>query len=257
MIGSTRAKVLLLVSYNYRERRRKDLAMGHPQIPSIRMLLVDDHTLVREMLRVAITQRHDMLVVGEAESGAEAVRLAKQEQPDIIVLDLKLKDGNALQIIPTLRAVASNCSILVMTGLEDTQLHLQAACLGAIGLVQKNQSLVSLMSAIEQVSRGEAYLDPKLVAQVLGARAVGEDGAAPDPQAARIALLTERERAVCRLVGESLLNKEIGLRLSISETTVRHHLTSIFTKLGLTNRVALALYAWQHGLAGDQLPAQD
>lgn len=223
------------------------------QARSIRILLVDDHALLRQALRMIIEQRPDMLVVGEAACAADALRLAERVQPDVIVLDLNLDGEDALPIIPTLRAVAAQCQILVLTGLSESHLHQRAAHLGAIGLVQKKQALEQLISAIERVSQGEAYLDPRLVAHVLTARSAGE-GVPPDPQAARIALLTERERAVIRLVCAGLPNKAIGFQMSISETTVRHHLTSIFSKLGLASRVELVLYAYRHGLADGAFP---
>lgn len=221
---------------------------------TIRILLVDDHALLRQALRMIIEQRPDMLVVGEAADAAEALRLAEHTQPDVIVLDLNLDGEDALPIIPALRAAAAGSQILVLTGLSESHLHQRAAHLGAIGLVQKRQALDHLIRAIERVSRGEAYLDPRLVAHVLTARSALE-GVPPDPQAARVALLTERERAVVRLVCAGLPNKAIALRLSISETTVRHHLTSVFGKLDLTSRVELVLYAHRHGLADEARPA--
>lgn len=229
--------------------------MERLQERSIRILLVDDHVLLRDALRVIIHQRQDMLVIAEAATGAEAVRLAQRSQPDVTVLDLDLGGEDGLQIIPTLRSVASASNILVLTGLNDFHKHQRAARLGAIGLVHKNQPLTMLISAIERVSQGEAYLDPKLVAQVLTARSVAGDPAPADPHAARIAQLTERERAVVGLVCAGLPNKTVGSKLAISETTVRHHLTSIFNKLGVANRVELVLYAYRHGLADCPPPA--
>ena len=138
--------------------------------------------------------------------------------------------------------------MIVLTGIRDPAEHRQAVRLGATGMVLKEQAVDTLVKAIERVHAGETWLDPALVANVLAerSRARGRDA---DPEAARIAMLTERECEVIALIGEGLKNRQIAKRLSISETTVVHHLTSIFAKLGVANRLELVTYAYRHGLA--------
>ncbi len=218
----------------------------------VRILLVDDHELFRKALRLLCDHQADLQVVAEAATEADAVRLAEREQPDVILLDLDLGHdlgtASGLSAITALRAVADRSRIIVLTGVSDTALHRRAVRQGAVGLLHKNQSPADLVRAIKCVVQGQAYLDMGLVATVVTelSRAQGTDQT--DPEVAQIATLTERERAVVALVCEGLPNKLIAVRLSISETTVRHHMTSIFNKLGVVSRVELVIYAYRHGL---------
>jgi DNA-binding NarL/FixJ family response regulator len=120
---------------------------------------------------------------------------------------------------------------------------------GAVGIVRKEKAAEVLISAVERVHKGEAWLDPSLMADVLSDMTRSAKGKKPDPEAQKIAALTNREREVIALVGEGIKSKEIAGRLFISETTVRHHLTSIFDKLGVADRIELLIYAYRHGLA--------
>ncbi len=232
---------------------RSNGTMAQAYKQQIRVVLVDDHNLVREGLRVLLEQRRTLQVVGEAETAAAALDLVAREQPDVIVLDLDLAGESGVELIPVLQATTDHARILVLTGLMRPEQHQQAIRLGAVGLVQKAQAFDVLVQAIERVAAGEAWLDPGLVANVLidmSSRARGAEQA--NPEDVKIASLTERERAVIALICEGLQNRTIGERLSITETTVRHHLTSIFTKLGVDNRLELVIYAYRRGLA--QLP---
>src|SRR6266542_591076 len=201
------------------------------------------------LIRVLLIENQPGLrVVGEATDRGAAILSAAREQPDIILLDLDLGDESGLDILPELRAAAEGARVIVLTGIRDPAEHRQAVRLGATGMVLKEQAVDTLVKAIERVHAGETWLDPALVAHVLAdrSRARGQDA---DPKAARIAALTECEREVIALIGEGLKNRQIGERLSISETTVVHHLTSIFAKLGVANRLELVTYAYRHGLA--------
>jgi two-component system, NarL family, nitrate/nitrite response regulator NarL len=204
----------------------------------IRVVLVDDHAVVRAGLRMLIESRPGLLVVGEAATTADALTVAGREQPDIILLDLDLGGDNGLTILPELFATAKQSRVLMLTGVRDPEEHQRAVRLGA---------MADLLQAIEKVHAGEVWLDGALMARVLGRAAPAE--ATIDPEAVKIASLTDREREVIALICEGLQNKLIGERLFISETTVRHHLTSIFDKLGVTNRLELVIYAYRHGLA--------
>lgn len=215
----------------------------------IRVLLVDDHEVVRAGLRMLIESRPDIKVVGEATNRQEALQLTAQEQPDIILLDLDLGDESGIDIIPEIRKLTDQARILVLTGMRDRESHQRAVRLGAVGLVQKEQAAAILVKAIEKVAAGEAWLEPGLVANVLTGLSRTRGAETTDPEVARIASLTEREREVIALICEGLQNKAIGSRLSISETTVRHHLTSIFSKLGVETRLELVIYAYRNSLA--------
>jgi two-component system nitrate/nitrite response regulator NarL len=216
-------------------------------IPSIRVLLVEDHAVVRAGLRLLIESRRGLSVVGEAANHADALALTAREQPDIILLDLDLGTENGLNILPGLRAAAGQAHVLVLTGVRDVAEHHRAIRQGAMGLVLKEHAPEVLLKAIEKVHAGEIWLDRAMLATVLNEMVSGQAGPA-NAEATRIATLTERERQVIGLVGEGLKNKQIGDRLSITETTVRHHLTSIFTKLGVGSRLEMVIFAHRHNL---------
>ncbi len=218
-------------------------------VAPIRIVLIDDHVIVRTGLRLLLERQPGLLVVGEAKNGAEALALAAQEHPDIMLLDLNLNGESGLDLIPKLLRAAERGRVLVLTGVRDAEVHQQAVGLGAMGVVLKEHSAEVVVKAIEKVHAGEVWIDRAMMASMLTDLARGQAAPTVDPAAAKIALLTEREREVIRLLGEGLKNKQIAERLYISETTVRHHLTSIFSKLGVSDRLALVLYAYRYGLA--------
>lgn len=216
---------------------------------TIRILLVDDHSVVRSGLRMLIQQRRGLEVVGMADTAASALELAAREQPDMIILDLDLDGESGLELIPQLQAAADQARVLVLTGIIDAQQHYQAVRMGAVGLVQKRQDVAVLLQAIERVAAGEAWLDPGMVANVLVDISRARSAKREDPEVVKVATLTEREREVVVLIGEGLQNRSIAEQLSITETTVRHHLTSVFAKLGVSNRLELVIYAYRNHLA--------
>jgi two-component system, NarL family, nitrate/nitrite response regulator NarL len=187
-------------------------------------------------------------VVGEAATRAEALQLATRTQPDIILLDLNLRDERGADLLPDLLAAARDARVIVLTGVTDAGEHRQAILGGAMGVVLKDQALDVLVKAIEKVHAGEVWLDSSMIASMLTAIARGSAAEKADPEVAKIARLTAREREVISLIGEGLKNKQIAERLFISEATVSHHLTSIFDKLGVANRFDLMIYAFRHGL---------
>lgn len=217
---------------------------------AIRVLVVDDHQLLRTGLRMLLERHPTVTVVGEAATCDEALAVAAREQPDIILLDLDLGGTSSLTVLPQLLDAASGARVILVTGVREPEEHLRAVQLGAMGLVRKEQAADVLLQAIEKVHAGDIWLESTLVARTLGGMSRQRPAPAPpaDPERAKIDRLTRREREVIGLVLEGLQNKQIAERLVISETTVSHHLTSIFAKLELDSRFDLIIYAYRHGL---------
>lgn len=242
---------------------------------SIRMLLIDDQVIVREGLRLLLESQPGLNVVGDAASCKEAVALAQSEQPDVILLDLDLGDSHGLNCLAELLSVAPKTKVLILTGVYDLEVHHAAISSGAMGIVRKLEAGDVLVKAIRKVSAGEVWLDGVLMARVLSdlwnTRTQSETPAAApalsererqvaemwrpknkpqdDYESVKIARLTEREREVVTLIGEGLRNQQIADRLCISVITVRHHLSSVFSKLEVGDRFELAIYSYRHGLA--------
>jgi DNA-binding NarL/FixJ family response regulator len=214
---------------------------------ALRVLIIDDHVLVRAGLRILLENQPGIAVVGEVSHAAEAMTIITRERPDIILLDLDV--ATDLEVLPALHTITSGARVIVLTGMRDLESHRRAVRLGAIGLVRKEQASEVLIQAIAKVHAGEAWLDRALVASVL--REITHLGSVQpaDLKMMKIATLTSREREVITLVGQGLKNRVIAARLRIAEATVRHHLTSIFTKLSVVDRLDLVIYAYKHGLS--------
>ncbi len=213
----------------------------------IRILIVDDHQLVQTGLRMLIESQPEMTVVGKAHTGAEALTLAADMKPDLILLDIDLGGENGLDLLPELRRIAADARVLILTGLTDENSHRQAVRLGAAGLVLKQNAAEVLLKAIRKVYEGEIWLDRSVMSNLL--HEINRPDQNIDPDTAKMASLTAREREVISLIAEGQKNKQIAERLFISETTVTHHLSSIFSKLGVSDRLELVIYAFSHSLA--------
>ena len=210
----------------------------------IRVAIVDDHTILRAGLRMLLEANPGMLVVGEASNRVEAFSLVEREQPDVILLDLDLGGESSLSFIEDLIGVSTGARILVLTGVVEPEQHQRAVRLGAMGLVFKEKCVQDLVEAIQQINAGQVWFDQSIMTGL-----VAEVQRTRDPESEKIAAITSREREIVDLVCEGLKNKEIAKRLSISEATVRNHVTSILNKLELSDRFELALYFYRHGLA--------
>ena len=214
---------------------------------TIRIMIIDDHAVVRAGLRMLIENHPTMQVVAMASSGTEALDILARESADLILLDLDLGKENGLTFVQELRAACNGARILILTGLRDPGAHRQAVKLGAMGVVVKDQAADVLIKAIEKVNAGEIWLDRATMGNVLN-EMTGQGQGELDSADTRINSLTDREREVIALIAEGLKNKQIGKRLFISETTVTHHLSSIFSKLGVSDRLELVIYAFGHNL---------
>jgi two-component system nitrate/nitrite response regulator NarL len=219
--------------------------MQEAKAPQIRIVLLDDQAMVRAGLRMLIESQQGFTVVGEAADRDEALTVIEREQPDIILLELSLQGQSSLEFFTELTSAAKAARVLVVTAVDDPEMHRRALLLGSAGVLLKTQDGGTLLKAIERVGQGEVWFDQSMIAGLLSAAASiagGQDDV-------RIAMLTKREREIILLVSEGLRNKQVADRLFISETTVRHHLTSIFSKLGVSNRLDLVVYAYRHGIA--------
>lgn len=215
----------------------------------IRIVLIDDHAVLRMGLRMLIESREGLEIVGETGSPDEVLAVVTQAQPDIILLDIDLGTANGIELIPQVRTMAPKARIIILTGARDNEVHMRAVRLGAMGLVLKEQADEFLINAIEKVNAGEVWLSRAVIGNVFTELLDQglEDKA--DPDADRIASLTPRELEVMALLSEGLRNKQIAERLFISDLTVRHHLSSVFGKLGVSSRFELIMYSHKHGLA--------
>ena len=223
--------------------------MREPGKEPIRILLVDDHVIVRAGLRMLIENHKGMVVIGEAGTRIDALAVAAREKPTIILLDLDMGKESGLDFLRELLDASSGARVVMLTGVRDPEAHRRAVHLGAMGLVLKDKAAEVLIKAIEKVHAGEVWLDRSLTASVLTEMSEAGQKRKPDPEAEKIRALTSREREIVGLVCEGLKNREIGDRLFISEATVRNHLTSILSKLELSDRFELALYAYRQHLA--------
>jgi len=212
------------------------------------ILIVDDHTVVCSALRVLIEKHPNWLVVGEASNGTGALEAASKEQPEIILLDVCLGVDNGIDLIPELLKVSPESRIVILTGVQDEDEFRRAIRQGAMGVVTKSASSEMLVKAIDRVNAGELWLNRQMTATLVAEMRQPENTPVPASEPDPAAHLTCREREVITLLGEGLKNKQIADRLFISETTVRHHLTSILRKLDLSDRVELLIFAYRHDL---------
>jgi NarL family two-component system response regulator LiaR len=209
----------------------------------IRVLIVDDHAVVRKGVSALLSLESDMEVVGEAQDGREAVALAAQLHPDVILMDLVMPGVDGIEAIRQILAAQPDRRILVLTSFAGDDKVFPAIKAGALGYLLKDSNPDDLIRMIHQVHRGELSLQPVIARKVLQElNRPPEAPPTPEP-------LTERELEVLRLIAQGLNNSEIAERLVLSEATVRVHVSNILGKLHLASRVQAALYALKRGLA--------
>lgn len=187
-------------------------------------------------------------VVAMAGTRSEALDIIGREATDLIILNLELGGNSAISFIPQLREAAKDARILVLTGQRDSATHQKAAQHGAMGVVLKEDAADLLLKAIEKVYKGEAWLDRVTLGSLIFQMS-SQEKETVDPRTRKIASLTERERQVIALIAEGLKNRQIAERLFISHVTVTHHLSSIYGKLGVSDRLELVIYAFANKLA--------
>lgn len=214
------------------------------QTKTIRIVIADDHPIVRRGLRTLINSEPGMELVGEARDGVEAIYAARTIRPDVILLDLVMPRQNGLEAIKEIKRENAEARILVLTSFADDDKLFPAIKAGALGYLLKDSSPEELLEAIRSVYRGESFLHPTI------ARRLISELSQPPSLPPTSQPLTEREVGVLKLVAQGLTNQEIAERLTLSEWTVRTHMRNILEKLHLANRTQAALYALREGLAG-------
>jgi len=219
---------------------------------TIRVLLCDDQALVRGGFRMILEARPDLQVVGEAEDGAQAVSLARQTQPDVILMDVRMPHLDGVEATRQIVAVGSPARILVLTTYDLDEYVYAAIRAGASGFLLKDVQPAQLAEAIRVIAAGDALLAPSVTRRLLGQFARTLPGPRATP--ASLAALTERETEVLRLLAAGLSNAELAGRLYISEATVKSHVSSLLRKLGLRDRVQAVILAYDAGLVTPQPP---
>ncbi len=209
----------------------------------IRILIADDHAIVREGLKTLIESEADMVLAGEASDGVELVSLARDLQPDVILVDLMMPRKSGLEAIREIMNEKPDARILVLTSFADDDKVFPAVKAGALGYLLKDSSPEQLVTAIQDVYKGESSLHPSIALKLI--RELNQPSDLPPTEHP----LTEREVEVLKLVAKGMSNQDIADTLILSEGTVRTHVRNILSKLHLANRTQAALYAIKEGLA--------
>ena len=208
----------------------------------IRVMIVDDHAVVRQGLKTFLDLQDDILVVGEASDGADAVQRVDELAPDVILMDLIMPRLDGIEAVRRIKRARPKTQILVLTSFGDDQKVFAAIRAGAIGFLLKDVSPRDLAAAIFAAHRGEATLSPGIATRLMQELATGGQPAADEHA------LTERERAVLALIAQGRSNRQISDDLAISEKTVKTHVSNILTKLHLDDRTQAAIFALKEGL---------
>ncbi|MBN1139114.1 MAG: response regulator transcription factor [Anaerolineae bacterium] len=216
-----------------------------------RVVIVDDHPIVRAGMRTVLDAAGDVQVVAEGASGDDALRLVAQYQPDVLVLDVNLPDLNGLEVTHRLRKRDIQTAILVLTVHDDNQTVLGLLESGATGYVLKDEALETLVSAVRAAARGETWLSPAVSGPIVR-RILGQPPSRPQPD---LLPLTSRETEVLCLLALGLDNAAIAQRLVLTKRTVQNHVSNIYGKLGLASRAEAVLWAISRGLV--PVPAEE
>ena len=218
----------------------------------IRLLIVDDHKIVRKGLSVLLSTEQGIEVIGEAQDGSEAVEKAASLGPDVVLMDLVMPKMDGIEATRRIIEAQPNAKILVLTSFAADDKVFPAVKAGALGYLLKDSSPEELLDAIHRVHRGEPSLDPSIARKVLHEIShPGREKPTTDP-------LTERELEVLRLISQGMSNKEIALKIFVAEWTVRTHVSNILSKLHLASRTQAALYALRSGMASlDDVPVSE
>jgi DNA-binding NarL/FixJ family response regulator len=211
----------------------------------VRILIADDHSVVRAGLRALLEQRDNFRVVAEASTGEEAITRAQEYRPDVAVLDIRMPGLSGIEACRRIVESVQGCRVVMLTSYAEDELLLAAIDAGASGYVLKRIGSEELIHAVERVSMGEGMLDPSMTATVF--ERVREANKAEDASA--FSDLTQQELAVLSLVAEGLTNRQIAVKLFLGEGTVRNYVSSVLSKINVSNRAEAAIYAVKHNIA--------
>ena len=209
----------------------------------IRVLVVEDQSIVREGMVAILSHQTDIEVVGEAEDGIEAMQMARKAKPDVILLDMVMPRQDGLTTIPKLKEIIPNAKILVLSSFAESNRVYQAVKTGALGYMLKDTPRVQLLQAIRDVAKGHASIHPSIAMKVIS------DFDDTSGTCESVEHLTKREMETLRLIARGLSNQEIAGTLVVHERTIAKYVSSILNKLHLANRTQVALYAIREGLA--------
>jgi two-component system response regulator DevR len=215
--------------------------MTDQSAPRIRVLIVDDHELVRVGLRTLLSTDPQIEVVGESAAGARAIAITREQRPDVVLLDAHLPDLSGPEVCQRIRAAVPDTVVAMLTTFTDDELVRQCVRAGAQGYLLKDIAQLDLNRSIKALARGEAVIDPKLAPLVLAAARASRDTAGDEP------ILSARQREVLQLVAQGLSNREIAGRTHLSELTIKSYIEQILSHLGARNRVHAAILATKHG----------
>jgi len=214
----------------------------------VRIVILDNHALVRAGLRLIIEQQPGMDVIGEAGNLIDGLEIISSQKPDIVLLELNLTEQASSDVISQIIKASDTSRLILVTGTSNSLINQQAVENGVMGVVFKSQSPEILLKAIEKVYAGEVWLERLVIANVLSRLSRNSKSIKIGSEVNNVDELSEREKEIVRLIGQGFKNKKISSQLCISETTVRHHLTSIYSKLGVSDRLELLVYAHRYGL---------
>ena len=230
-----------------------------PSKPKIRIVVADDHPIFRDGLCKLLALEDDFEVVAQAQDGRQVLDVLQQYEPDILLLDLKMPDLDGLATLQRLQAAKNKTRVIVLTASDDKNEFVQAMKLGTSGIVLKQTATELLIKSIRKVHAGEIWLDSHTTAAVIRQFVAAEEQQMQQPQATSPPVqspqrdrerspLSQREREIVALVAQGFKNKEMAEKMFISEQTVKNHLHNIFDKLGVSDRLELALYAIHNNL---------
>jgi len=216
----------------------------------IRVVIADDHPIVRTGLVQVLSSQPDFEIVGQAEDGNQALERVRELDPDVLVLDLKMPELDGIAALQTMQQSGLRTRVLILTGSEDRNQYIQAMKFGCAGIVLKRTATDLIVKSIRKVHQGEIWLDSHTTAAVMKefAAPLESGSAAGAKTAGERSPLSPRERELVALIAQGYKNKDMAEKLFISEQTVKNHLHNIFDKLGVSDRLELALYAIHKGL---------
>jgi DNA-binding NarL/FixJ family response regulator len=220
-------------------------------MPPIRIVIADDHALFRDGLRMLLESERGLDVVGEAADGEQAVKLARRHKPDILLLDWAMPRLQGLDVLQDLAPLSESVRIIVLTASIENKQILEALQRGARGMVLKESATEVLLKSIRAVLAGQYWIGRERVGDLVEAVRSLTPSFRDEQITPRPFRLTPREREIVGAVVAGFANKEIAQKFALSEDTVKHHLTNIFNKTGVSNRLELAVAAIHHGLAGE------